>query len=397
MSRLIFLASVTYFVVGLGQLAIGAVMEPMVHAYGVQYGDGGQLVMHQFLGGLLGIFSTPWLIKRLNKKLIILLLLGIAAAAEMVYTMLPPWGVMLVIAPIAGFGLGTLEAVIGSLVIGASGKKANTAMSRVEIFFGVGALIMPFAGAALIEFSYWKAAFGFVGLLAVIALVLWIIYWPTILDSPVEEEAPAEGVTVNRPLNGRYGIVVLIACALFFAIYVGLEMSFVHYLPSLLVLSNNLTESSATLAISLFWGAMVIGRMAAGQIADRWGGGAYLLVTCIITAVLFSLMSLRSGTLDTFVLTTIAGLMMSGMFAIALVFANRAMPGMTEKTTSLLIGFGAIGGALLPKLAGWFMDEYGPDSTRWLFAGIALVMLLLIACAILLQRQSARTAAFPSK
>lgn len=391
MSRLIFLACVTYFVVGLGQLAIGAVMEPMVHAYGVQYGDGGQLIMHQFLGGLLGIFSTPWLIRRFNKKLIILLLLGITAAAETVYTQLPPWGVMLAIAPIAGFGLGTLEAVIGSLVIGASGKKANTAMSRVEIFFGVGALIMPFAGAALIKISYWKAAFGFVGLLAVVALVLWIIYWPSIVNAPFEDTVEAEKQSAgNKPVNRRYGIVVLSACALFFAIYVGLEMSYVHYLPSLLVQTNGLTESSATLAISLFWGAMVIGRMAAGQIADRIGGGTYLLLTCIISALLFALMGWRDGTADTFILTTIAGLTMSGMFAIALVFANRAMPGMTEKTTSLLIGFGGIGGALLPKLTGWFMDQHGPDATRWLFAAIALVMLLLIIGAILLQRQASR-------
>lgn len=392
MSRLIFLACVTYFVVGLGQLAIGAVMEPMVHAYGVQYGDGGQLVMHQFLGGLLGIFSTPWLIRRFNKKLIILLLLGITAAAETIYTLLPPWGVMLAIAPVAGFGLGTLEAVIGSLVIGAAGKKANTAMSRVEIFFGVGALIMPFAGAALIKISYWKAAFGFVGLLAVAALVLWIIYWPSIVNAPFAHTDADEKQSAGKPVNRRYGVVVLIACALFFAIYVGLEMSYVHYLPSLLVQTNGLTESSATLAISLFWGAMVIGRMAAGQIADRIGGGAYLLLTCIISAVLFALMGWRDGTADTFILTTIAGLTMSGMFAIALVFANRAMPGMTEKTTSLLIGFGGIGGAFLPKLAGWFMDQHGPDATRWLFAAIALVMLLLIVCAILLQRQASRAA-----
>lgn len=393
MSRLIFLACVTYFVVGLGQLAIGAVMEPMVHAYGVQYGDGGQLVMHQFLGGLLGIFSTPWLIKRFNKKLIILFLLAITAVAEIIYTQLPPWGVMLAVAPIAGFGLGTLEAVIGSLVIGASGKKANTSMSRVEIFFGVGALIMPFAGAALIEFNYWKAAFGFVGLLAVIALVLWIVYWPSIVDAPFEESSADEKQSGGRAVNRRSGVVVLAACALFFAIYVGLEMSYVHYLPSLLVQSNGLTESSATLAISLFWGAMVIGRMAAGQIADRIGGGAYLLITCIISAILFALMGWRSGTIDTFVLTTVAGLTMSGMFAIALVFANRAMPGMTEKTTSLLIGFGGIGGALVPKLTGWFLDENGADATRWLFAAVALVMLLLIIGAILLQRQASRTAA----
>ena len=57
MNRLIFLGCIAYLVVGLGQLVVGSVMEPMVHAYGIEYGDGGQLVMNQFLGVLFGIAS----------------------------------------------------------------------------------------------------------------------------------------------------------------------------------------------------------------------------------------------------------------------------------------------------------------------------------------------------
>jgi FHS family glucose/mannose:H+ symporter-like MFS transporter len=393
MARLVFLGCVAYLAVGLGQMAIGTIMEPMVDAYGVQYGDGGQLVMNQFLGGMVGIMLAPWLIGRIGKKPLLLSALAIIVLAQTVYAFQPSWGVMLFTAPFAGLGLGTTEAVVGSFIIGSALQgNANLAMSRVEVFFGVGALLMPFAGAALIFNGYWVAAFGVVGITTAITMLMWFMFWPKILDRPgghaADEEARLAPISNRSRVRVR---VVLAACALFFAIYVGFEMSFIHYLPSLLVINNGLSDSTASLSLSIFWGAMVIGRLVSGHAADRWGGAAYLLATCIATAILFILMGGLESVWAMFVMTFCAGLSMSGMFASALVFANRAAPGMTDRTTSLMMAFGGIGGALMPKLTGWFLDENGADATRWLFVIFAIVMLAVIAWALLAARSSQRS------
>jgi FHS family glucose/mannose:H+ symporter-like MFS transporter len=386
-ARLVFLGCIAYLAVGLGQLVVGTVMEPMVTAYGVQYGDGGQLVMNQFLGGMVGIMLAPWLIGRIGKKPLLLSAFALMIIAQTIYMFQPEWTIMLIIAPFAGFGFGTTEAVVGAFIIGSAAGNANVAMSRVEVFFGVGALLMPFAGAALIANGYWAAAFGIVGVTTVIALLLWLLLWPKILDRAGGHAADeAERLAPSATRSRKQVWTVLAACAIFFAMYVGFEMSFVHYLPSLLVNNNGLSESTAALSLSIYWGAMVIGRMVSGFAADRWGGGVYMLVTCIATAVLFILMGGLESVWATFVLTFCAGLSMSGMFAIALVFANRAAPGMTEKTTSLMMAFGGIGGAFLPKLTGWFLDENGADATRWLFALFGLLMLAVMVWALLAAR-----------
>jgi FHS family glucose/mannose:H+ symporter-like MFS transporter len=219
---------------------------------------------------------------------------------------------------------------------------------------------------------------------------MWLLFWPKILDrKPLENAAHEEIRLLSMPHRGMT-LVVLAACSLFFVVYVGFEMSFIHYLPSLLVNNNGLSDSTASLSLSIFWGAMVIGRIVSGHAADRWGGGAYMLVTCIAAAVFFVLMGGLESVWATFVLTFLAGLAMSGMFAIALVFANRAVPGMTERTTSLLMACGGIGGALMPRLTGWFLDENGADATRWLFAGMAVLMLAVIAWALLSARSLER-------
>lgn len=395
MARLVFLGCAAYLAVGLGQLVVGTIMEPMVDAYGVQYGDGGQLVMNQFLGGMVGIMLAPWLITRIGKKPLLLGALFMMIVTQAVYLSQPSWGVMLATGPFAGFGFGTTEAVVGSFIIGSALGNANVAMSRVEVFFGVGALLMPFAGAALISSGHWAATFGVVGVTTAIALVLWFLFWPKILDRPGGHAADmaaaaAEGAGKSTKAMRSRVRVVLAACALFFALYVGFEMSFIHYLPSLLVINNGLSDSAASLSLSIYWGAMVIGRMVSGNAADRWGGGAYMLVTCIATAVLFVMMGGLESVWATFILTFLAGLAMSGMFAIALVFANRAAPGMTERTTSLMMAFGGIGGALMPRLTGWYLDENGADATRWLFAVFAVVMLVVMVWALLASKSSQR-------
>ncbi|MBB6676800.1 MFS transporter [Cohnella lubricantis] len=398
-----------YLTIGLGELAVGAVLEPMIHAYGVRYSDGGQLVMNQFLGGLVGTLSAPWLIRRVGRKKLLLFAIGLMAAAELAYTALPPWGVMLAIGPLTGFGFGTIETLVGSLVIAGAGERANTAMGRVETCFGIGALIIPFAGAALIGAGQWRLAFAVVGLLAVITLALWVRYWPARIGSGMADSgaAPHGAGPGSGPgaMSGGHGSAgassaslkkggawgVLIICAFFFFVYVGMEMSFVHYLPSLLVQSDGISDATATLAAGLFWGAMTIGRLVAGNVADRIGGASYLLSTCAIGAVIFLLMSLTGGTTAMFVLTFFLGLFLSGMFAVALVFANRAVPGVTERTTSILIASGLLGGAILPKMTGWCLDQYDAAATRWFFTLVAVLLFVAMAVAAALTRRQSRT------
>ncbi|MFC5529964.1 MFS transporter [Cohnella yongneupensis] len=390
MTRLIFLACITFIVVGLGQLVVGAVMEPMVHAYGINYGAGGQLVMHQFLGGMFGVMLTPWLIGKIGKKKLLLSALVIMTVAEAVYVSQPPWALMLTAGPFAGFGFGTTEAVVASFIIGAAGANANVAMSRVEVSFGVGALLMPFVGAWFISEGHWVMGFAVVSVLAAMTLVMWLVRWPTVLDQPISQHAE-EAAAKERSTRSRGRIVaILFGGALFFLVYVGFEMSFVHYLPSLLVQNNGLAESTASLSLGAYWGAMVLGRLVSGHAADRWGNGTYMMVTCVSCAVLFAFMGGVEQVTGTFVLTFFIGLAMSGMYAVAIVFVNRAVPGMSEKITSLMMVFGGIGGALMPKLTGWFLDEHGADATRWLFAVLAAIMLIVIIVALVLAQPSKR-------
>jgi FHS family glucose/mannose:H+ symporter-like MFS transporter len=90
------------------------------------------------------------------------------------------------------------------------------------------------------------------------------------------------------------------------------------------------------------------------------------------------LMAVNVSITGGYTLVLLLGLLMAGMFAVALIYANRFFPGMTERTTSLLIASGGLGGALLPLAAGWSMDHLTTRFTLGIMVALVLVSLAII-------------------
>ncbi|GJM68021.1 hypothetical protein HMSSN036_02370 [Paenibacillus macerans] len=111
-----------------------------------------------------------------------------------------------------------------------------------------------------------------------------------------------------------------------------------------------------------------------------------MLWSCIVSFVLIALFSLTGGKVVTYILILLFGLFMSGLFSIALVFANKLLVGAEESTPSLLIASGGVGGAVLPLIMGKTMDLGGAYASSWLLAGFLMLLALLSIFAVFIQR-----------
>ena len=70
---------------------------------------------------------------------------------------------------------------------------------------------------------------------------------------------------------------------------------------------------------------------------------------------------------------------MSGMFAVALIYANQLLPGRTEQTTSTLIAAGGLGGSILPLGVGWGMDRFHVGVSIWfVLIGMCVVLGIIL-------------------
>ena len=173
MKKLLWIGSISYLVIGIAHVIGGSVLEELIAYYGVSYKDGGQWIMNQFTGFLIGVLLTPALTSRLGKRTTVLIALGLLTVSEAGYSLLPDWGWMLAFAPVAGFGFGMTEAVVGAMVIDLIKTKAS-AMSRLETFFGIGALLIPITAAYLIQEHLWQFTFPIVAAMAGLSFVFWL-------------------------------------------------------------------------------------------------------------------------------------------------------------------------------------------------------------------------------
>lgn len=262
--------------------------------------------------------------------------------------------------------------------------------------------MIPIAAAYLIQHSIWQVSFPILAAMSGITFVLWLTMSFGELDDElgIVARTPEVKEGLSNELEGlqstrgsvffgypRKALPFLLLSALFFMLYVGMEMSFSNYLPSILIVRSGVGESSAAAVLSLFWGTMVLGRLFAGLLADRMGYSRYLLIATAGASVVFVLMAVMGQLSWMLAFVALSGLFFSGIFGIALVYANELIPGMTERTTSLLVAFGGLGGAIFPRLTGWIMDQYNVQSTLWYISSLVILMLLLLAAMLLLGRK----------
>ncbi|MBO9604748.1 MAG: MFS transporter [Paenibacillaceae bacterium] len=395
MNRLLWMGCFSYLLIGFAHVIVGSLMTDLLHHYDLTYKYGGTLVFAQFGGFLIGVLGTPLATKRLGIKNTLLLATVVLCAAEAVYGSLPAWPLMMAVAPAAGFGFGIIETVVGSVIIDVIQTRKAVAMSRLEVCFGLGALLMPLAAGGFIAAGIWQWAFVTLSALSLaVAVAWWRMPFHAVNQALREAKqqaaaahpGPAAGNKQQSRASGRSRLIVLLV--LFFAVYVGLEMGLVNFLPSMLEESYGLTGTSALLGVTLFWLTMSIGRLFAGLLAERYTYARYLLVSCGGSFALALIFASSGQAVLALVAVLLLGLAMSGIFSIALIFANAALPGSTERTTSTLIASGGVGGAVLPLLTGWSMDTFDTSATKWLLAALFAVMLLLFTVVSRLRGQA---------
>lgn len=380
MNRLVGMGSLSYLLTGFTHVILGAVLTEILLHYARSYSDGGLLIFLEFAGFLCGVLCMPFFIRSFSRRSTICGAFLLLAIAEIIIAFLPPWILVSGLALVAGFAFGTIESGIGTFIMVASKDKQAVAMSKLEVAFGVGALVMPFISSFLIVQGIWNYSFLFLGFSALIMAVIWtrISMGDSSMDELLAHKMTLEQRGTKRPAYSAASLPILGMFMFFFFIYVGMETSIINFLPSIFQEKMGASTSLATLTVSAFWLAMVIGRVFAGVIAEKITYFRFLAIGSAGSVIVMIFLTVNASIWGGYALVLLLGLFMAGIFAVALIFANRFIPGMTERTTSLLIASGGLGGSLLPLGAGWCMDHFATEVTLWIFVGIVFISLAII-------------------
>ncbi|MGP0579885.1 MFS transporter [Paenibacillus peoriae] len=390
MKRLFALSCAFYLLIGITSVVLGALLPVLLPYYGLGYSDGGLLLFLQFFGFLVGVLFSPFMALHIGRKSMLSIALVSIVAGYAILGVLPSWTWVIVMTIWVGFGSGIIESSIGAFTIEFTEEQKAVAMSKLDVYFALGALLIPAVVSLYIWLGMWHLTFYTISLLTFILGLFWI----TMPTSSSSHLIQADLQTSERSVEqARYSVqhrVLLGIFIVFFFVYMGLELGLMNFLPSILIETLQIRESVASLGVSILWIAMIIGRMFSGKIAESAGYIPFLLWSGIGTFCFLVAMAFVSSQWATYLLIFGAGLFMSGLFCIALVYANVLIPGMTERTTSILIASGGIGGAVLQYVTGWSMSEWSVTATLWILAAFSLILLLAVIFSYLWNSRSRR-------
>ncbi|MHB1682969.1 MAG: MFS transporter [Bacilli bacterium] len=390
MRSFLWTAGAMYFVVGLATVLVGSVLPQVISYYHVSYTVGGQLVFAQFIGFMAGVPAASLLMRRIEYRTLLALAGLFICVALCGIALLPQVFIVALLFVANGFGIALSETAIATLIMERFVGRRAVVMSYLEVAFGLGAVCMPAVASLFIVIHAWRFSFLFAGLLALLSSIGWLTMTGAAKEAHDFATAePLDAASLASAVTGRGARRALLFLFLLMTLlYVGIESSLNSFLPALFIPYLHVRSYVASLSVTTFWAAMVIGRTVAGWVVRKVSYAPFLFWSIAAAIVVLAAMTLWSSAVFCFSLIFVVGLAMSGVYSVTMVYANHVLPGATRIVTGLITAFAGIGGAVLPAVTGYAMDHTSPAGVIDLIAGSTFLLLVTLSVILLSERAS---------
>jgi MFS transporter, FHS family, glucose/mannose:H+ symporter len=330
---------------------VGTVLLSVMARFGIDKASGGALLLLMTFGVLLGALIFGPVVDRRGYKamllgstaLIIIGLEGVAFA--------PSIGWLRLAVFLIGFAGGIINGGANALVSDISGEARGPRLNLLGVFFGIGALGVPFVIALLSSRLSYAALIAGVGALVLVSLAV-------IATTSFPPPKQAHGFPIadaGRLL--RDPVMLLMGLMLF--LESGLEITVGGWTSTFVTEELAVAERSALILLSLYWTGMMLARLAIGTVLSRVSPFR-ILYTCLAialagAAVLLTTRSVGLAALGVFSL----GVGFAAMFPTVLGFVGTRFASLSGTAFSAAITMALLGGMLLPYTAGVLGQRFG--------------------------------------
>ncbi|WP_413760763.1 MFS transporter [Streptomyces sp. MMBL 11-3] len=272
--------AVVAFGIGTTEFATMGLLPQIADGVGVSVPHAGNLVSAYALGVVVGAPVLTGVGARIPHKRLLLLLTGLFVVGNAASALAPDYGLLFAARFLAGLPHGALfgvGAVVASRLV--APDRAARAVSRMFLGLTVANIVGVPASTALGQQLGWRSAYwavAAIGLLALVALAVFVPHQPRAQQSGIRHELRAMG---NRQVAIGLATAV-VGFGGFFAVY--------SYLVPMLTHLTGISDSSTTLVLALYGVGMTAGTLLAGPLTDRalrptLYGGLVLLAAALVT------------------------------------------------------------------------------------------------------------------
>jgi fucose permease len=350
---------------GLSIAVLGPTLPGLAEQTNTQLNQISILFTAHSLGYMLGALLSGRLFDRLpGHWLLVVMLVSIAVVLSLVPVTPSLWLLALAIF-ISGIGGGGLDVGGNLMLVWVHRGKVGPYMNGLHFFFGLGAFLTPIimAQAVLVtgsfKWGYWAIAS------MMLPAALWLLRLPS--PSIIARQEDSTKVRSDR--------LVLLLLMAFFFLYVGGESSFGGWIFTYASALELTSETSAAYLTSVFWGALMVGRLVSVPLAVRFRSSYLLgvdLIGCLLSIMLILLLPKSSAAL--WVGTIGVGFWMASLFPLMMTLAENRL-GLSGQITGWFLVASSLGGMTIPWLIGQLFVDISPRATM-------MVILIVMSLAL---------------
>jgi fucose permease len=341
------------FVFGIVMALLGAVIPVLSERLALDLGDAGTLFLVTNGGILVASSVVGPLTDRLGMKvpfvlgavLVALGLAGIARASGL--------GALLPAVACLGLGGGALNATTNTLVADLHEDAAakGAALNLLGVFFGFGALILPFSIGALLS------TVGIAGLLIAAAVLCTLpAVAALVLRFPAAKQSQGFPLAAIGEI-ARLPLVLVFAGLLFFQS--ANEFILGGYFATFLGRELGTPVQQASYMLAGYWASIMVSRLVLSRALLRVGAHRAVLGGAMLAAAGTILVALAQTTAIAMAGIVLTGLALAGIFPTVLGVAGAAFRERSGTAFGILLTVALIGGMTMPWIAGHLAEAAG--------------------------------------
>lgn len=348
---------------------VGTVLPSVMARFGIDKTAAGALLVLATFGILLGALIFGPIVDRRGYKAILLIstaliivgLEGVAFASSI--------GGLRVAVFLIGFAGGIINGGANALVSDISGDERGPRLNLLGVFFGIGAMGVPFVIGMLT--SRFGHAWLIAGIGALVLVPLGVIATTTFPPPKQAQGFPLAdaGRLLRDPVMLLMGLMLFLES--------GLEITVGGWTSTFVTEELAVAERSALILLSLYWTGMMLARLAIGTVLRKVPPFRILYVCLTIAlagaALLLTTRSVPLAAVGVFSL----GVGFAAMFPTVLGFVGTRFAALSGTAFSAAITMALVGGMLLPYAAGVLGERFGMRGS-FLIVPAALVILGLL-------------------
>jgi fucose permease len=366
---LLWISFLSLMSMGLQGGALGVAWLSMEQSFDKTLEALGVLLAVSTIGGLIVSFYGGRFIAKLGLGWVCLLGSALSAACSLTMALAQQWALVVVVMFFWGIGRAMLNTSINTFV---ASHYQSRQMNWLHAIFGVGSTLGPLLITFIVADLNLSWRLGYFILTAIEGLVT-LLFFITLKDWRLKVRV-TETKTTAPTLAQTLRLAPVWLGTLLFVMHTGMQMSTGQLSNNLLVEGRSIDPKTAGIWISMFWGFITIGRLTFGTFIDRLGAGVVLRFCTFGTVIAALLILWNAVPAMSFLGIALAGFTLAPVFPTS-VSRIPAMVGTAHSPNAIGVEMAgaALGGALLPGLAGWLSNQYG----------LSIIPVCLVAIALL--------------